>query len=100
MRRWEREDGDSEQDIGMLNTGIVDFVNDNACPHTAARTLNNFGGTFQSRSVQFHLTPSDYHLFLNLTKWVGSQRFGDGRKLVLHVSGGFKYTGHKKLVPR
>uniref|UniRef100_A0A1B6ITX5 Tc1-like transposase DDE domain-containing protein n=1 Tax=Homalodisca liturata TaxID=320908 RepID=A0A1B6ITX5_9HEMI len=95
---------------GMLTSGIV-LLHDNARPHTAARTqdlLNSFGwNIFEHPPYSPDLAPSDFHLFPNMKKWLGSQRFTDDEELKNSVSGwlraqaaDFYAAGIEKLVTR
>lgn len=95
---------------GMLTAGIV-FVHDNARPHTAVRTrelLDQFGwDVFDHPPYSPDLAPSDYHLFPNMKKWLGSQRFMNDNELKAGVNGWlsaqaaeFYASGIEKLVPR
>jgi hypothetical protein len=63
---------------GMLTDGVV-LLQDNARPHTAARTnalikLFNWE-IFDHPSYSPYLVPSDYYLFTKMKFWLGTQRF-------------------------
>ena len=94
----------------MLSSGIV-LLHDNARPHTAAQTaqlLQQFRWeVFDHPPYSPDLAPSDYHLFMHLTKWLASQSFEDDDRLKTGVTTWFKSlaadffdTGIRKLVPR
>jgi transposase len=69
---------------GMLSAGVV-FLHGNARPHTARRTLTELQKfnweVFDHPPYSPDLAPSDYHLFTNMKKWLGSQRFDDDEEL-------------------
>lgn len=95
---------------GMLTSGIV-FLHDNARPHSARRTtalLESFKwDVFNHPPYSPDLAPSDYHLFMHMKKWLGSQRFDDDEELKDAVTGWLKAQagdfyaeGISKLVKR
>jgi hypothetical protein len=65
---------------GMLTTSVV-LLHDNAHPYTAAHTqalLKHFKWEFFDHPLYSpDLTPSNYHLFTYLRKWLRSQRFNN-----------------------
>jgi histone-lysine N-methyltransferase SETMAR len=69
---------------GMLSAGVV-FLHDNARPHTARRTLTELQKfnwqVLDHPPYSPDLAPSDYHLFMNMKKPLGSQRFDDDEEL-------------------
>ena len=94
----------------MLTSGIV-FFHDNARPHSARRTtalLESFNwDVFNHPPYSPDLAPSDYHLFMHMKKWLGSQRFDDDEELKDAVTGwlqaqagDFYAEGISKLVKR
>jgi transposase len=62
------------------------FFQDNARPHTTARTralLEHFNWElFDHPPYSPDLTPWDYHLSIYLKNWLGSQRFTNSEKLM------------------
>ena len=95
---------------GMLSVGVV-LLHDNAWPHMArpwTHLLQEFSwevfrSTHQPHSLE--LTPSGFHLFLHLKKFLSGQhqRFQKGRDechTVISIPGADFYdTGIQKLVP-
>uniref|UniRef100_A0A670YLX0 Mariner Mos1 transposase n=1 Tax=Pseudonaja textilis TaxID=8673 RepID=A0A670YLX0_PSETE len=69
---------------GKLSSEIL-FLHDNARPHTANPTrevLNAFKWEiFPHPPYSPDLAPSDYHLFLRIKTWLGTQRFDDNAEL-------------------
>ncbi|GBL77715.1 Mariner Mos1 transposase [Araneus ventricosus] len=69
---------------GLLSSGVV-LLHDNARPHTALRTgevlLKFKWDVFQHPSYSPNLTPSDFHLFTAMKKWLGGQHFADDEEL-------------------
>lgn len=95
---------------GMLTSGIV-FLHDNARPHSAQVTQVLLGqfqwDVFKHPPYSPDLAPSDYHLFMHMKKWLGSQRFDDDEELKDAVTGWLKAQaadfyaeGISKLVKR
>jgi hypothetical protein len=74
---------------GMLTYGVV-LLPDSVHPHTAADTqavLEHFNWKlFDHPPYSPDLTQSNYHLFLYLKNWLGSQRFNSNEELVWKVS--------------
>jgi hypothetical protein len=70
---------------GMPTFGAV-LLHDNARPHTDARTralLEHFNWElFDRLRYSPDLALSDYHLFIYLKKWFGSQSFNNNMKLM------------------
>jgi transposase len=69
----------------MLTKGVV-LLLDNARPHTAARTnalikLFNWE-IFYHPSYSPDLAPSDYHLFITMKGWLGTQHFHTNEELM------------------
>jgi transposase len=62
----------------MLTYGVM-LLHENARPHTATRALlEHFNWElFDHPPYSPDLTPSDYHQFTYLKKWLGSQRFNN-----------------------
>jgi histone-lysine N-methyltransferase SETMAR len=94
----------------MFTKGVV-LLQDNARPHTAARTnalikLFNWE-IFDNPSYSTDLAPSDYHLFTKMKVWLGTQRFHNkdelmnGASNLLHnLAAPFFDEGLQKLVSR
>ena len=64
----------------MLSATIL-LLHDSAWPHSAAQT-QDFITLFKWEQMDYltyspDLTPSDYHLFLHLKKFLGGKRFDD-----------------------
>jgi histone-lysine N-methyltransferase SETMAR len=62
----------------MLTSGVV-LRHDNMRPHTPARALLEYFNweLFDHHPYSFDLSPSDYHLFIYLKNWLGSQLFNN-----------------------
>lgn len=77
----------------LLSSGVV-FLHDNARPHAAQKTkdlLDKFKwDVFAHPPYSPDLAPSDYHLFMHMKKWLGSQRFDDDEELKDAVTGWLK----------
>jgi hypothetical protein len=62
---------------GVLTSGVV-LLHDNACPHTAAHTQaliqKFYWDLFDRPPYSPDLAPSDFHLFLRMKVWLGTQR--------------------------
>lgn len=73
----------------MLSKEIL-LLYDNAQPHTASRTqdlIASFGWEqLQHLPYSPDLAPSDYHLFLNLTKHFGGQHHDDNNSFKTTVN--------------
>jgi hypothetical protein len=69
----------------MLTSGVM-LLHDNLQPDTAAHTqalLQHFKWVLlHHASYSPDLTPSNYHLFTYLKKWLGSQSFNNNEKLM------------------
>jgi transposase len=69
----------------MLTKGVV-LLQDNARPHTAARTkalLQQFNWeTFEHPPYRPYLAPSDYHLFTKMKVWLANERFKTNEELL------------------
>lgn len=78
---------------GLLSSGVV-LLHDNARPHAAQKTkdlLDTFKwDVFAHPPYSPDLAPSDYHLFMHMKKWLGSQRFDDDEELKDAVTGWLK----------
>lgn len=78
---------------GLLSSGVI-FLHDNARPHSAQKTkalLEQFKwDIFSHPPYSPDLAPSDFHLFMHLKKWLGSQRFEDDGELKDAVSSWLK----------
>lgn len=95
---------------GLLSKGVL-LLHDNARPHTAHLTqqlLDSFGWEVVAHPPYSpDLAPSDYHLFLELKKFLAGQRFESEVELQtstanwLHSQAAqFYEEGMQKLVPR
>jgi hypothetical protein len=93
----------------MLTYDLV-FLHDNAPPYTVARTralLKHFNWElFDHPPYNPELAQRDYHLFICLKNWSGSQRFGNNEELMVGVkawvssqAADFFDTGIQKLIP-
>jgi hypothetical protein len=91
----------------MLTSGVV-LLHDNVRPHSAARTraLLEHSNWELSDHPPYSpdLAPSDYHLFIYLKNWLGSQLFNnelmEGVKMWLSSQAAdFLDTGIQKLLP-
>ena len=96
--------------LGIGNSVLGGFPN-NARPHAAALTqnlLHEFGWeVLDHPPYSPDLAPSDYHLFTDLKKWLGGQRFDSNDELKSSVADWlttqertFYNMGIEKLVPR
>jgi histone-lysine N-methyltransferase SETMAR len=92
---------------GMLSRGTV-MLHDNACPHTAAATLDliaTFGWEqFHHPPYSPDLAPSDFHVFLHLKTFLGGWQFHDDSEVKDAVNmfasqASFYNAGIQKLVP-
>jgi hypothetical protein len=93
----------------MLTSSVV-LLCDNVYSHTAACTpalLEHFNRElFDHPPYSPHLTPSNYHLFTYLKKWLGSQHFNNNEELMEGVKGWLSSQaadfdkGIQKLTPR
>jgi hypothetical protein len=93
----------------MLTSGLV-LLHDNSRPHTAARTpvlLEHFNWElFDHSPFSPYLAPSDYHLFIYLKNWLGSQRFNNNQLMagvktwLSSQAADLSDTGIQKLIPR
>lgn len=76
---------------GMLTAGIL-LIHDNAHPHTAAwaqELLEQFGwNIFDHPPYSPDLAPSDFHLFSNMKKGLGAQRFVNDNEVKDFVNDG------------
>jgi hypothetical protein len=73
---------------GMLTKGVLLY--DNTRPHTAARTnalikLFNWE-IFDHPTYSPDLAPSDYHLFIKVKVWLGTQSFHTNEELMHGVN--------------
>jgi transposase len=91
----------------MLTYGVV-LLHDNVRLHEASRTAGAFRlGVVWLPPYSPDLAPSDYHLFIYLKNWLGSQRFNNNEELMESVKTwlssqalDFFDTGIQKLIPR
>ena len=94
---------------GMLSATIL-LLHNNARPHSAAHT-QDLVTSFKCEQMDHtpyspDLSPSDYHLFLQLKKFLGSKRFDDDddlkdavQKWLTSQAAAFYEEGIQKLVP-
>jgi len=94
---------------GMLSATIL-LLHDNALPHSAAQTQDLIT-SFRWEQMEHppyspDLSPSDFHLFLHLKKFLGGKRFeGDDnlkdavQKWLTSQAAAFYEEGIQKLVP-
>ncbi|GFW04016.1 histone-lysine N-methyltransferase SETMAR [Trichonephila clavipes] len=77
----------------LLSSGVV-LLHDNARPNTPVRTrevLRKFKwDVFQHPPYSPNITPSDYHLFTAMKKWLGGKHFADVEELKNAVTHLFK----------
>ncbi|XP_071448089.1 histone-lysine N-methyltransferase SETMAR-like [Hetaerina americana] len=71
---------------GILTSGITVLIHYNARPHSAGATQRLLEEQFQQDMFDHppyspDLVPSDFHLFPELKKWLGGQRFQTNEEL-------------------
>jgi len=87
------------------------LLHDNACPHTAAHTVDNLRAlkfeVLKHPPYSLDLAPSDFHLFVPMKEHVRGQKFADDNEVMETVKSWLKATpksffleGIRKLVDR
>ena len=90
----------------MLSATIL-WLHNNARPHSAAQTQDLITSFKWEQIDSPCLSPSDFHLFLHLKKFLGGKRFDDDddvkdavQKWLTSQAAAFYEEGIQKLVPR
>jgi histone-lysine N-methyltransferase SETMAR len=65
----------------MLTSSVV-ILHDSACPYTAAHTQAFSWELFDHPPYSLDLTLSDYHLFMYVKNWLGTQCLNNNEELM------------------